>query len=174
MATGKNRSGSSGRPPRQQTWTTEAWAKDAQARSADETIERLTWLMDGSIPLGSYRIGLDPLIGLVPGIGDLIGTAVSAVIVVQAHRAGIPRATLLRMAANVAIDAVIGAVPFLGDLFDFAFKANAKNLALYREARAGVRDTRRDTFFLLFLLLVLATIVMLPILAIFWALQYTL
>lgn len=161
-------------PPGQRTWTADEWARDARARAADQTIERLAWLMDGSIPLGSYRIGLDPIIGLVPGVGDLIGTVVSSVIVVQAHRAGIPKPTLFRMVANVGIDALIGVIPFLGDLFDFAFKSNTRNVQLYREARAGVRDTRRDIGFLVVLLLALGAVVALPVLAIVWALQYSL
>lgn len=137
---------------------------------ADQVIERLAWLMDNSIPLGGgYRIGLDPIIGLIPGLGDLIGTMVSAAIVLQAHRAGIPKATLMRMVANVGIDAAVGAIPFAGDLFDFAFKANSKNLQLYRESRTGVRNTSRDVAFLTLLLLGLGLAVAIPILLLIWA-----
>jgi len=129
--------------------------------------------MDGSIPLpGGIRIGLDPIIGLIPGLGDMIGAAVSSIIVVQAHRAGIPKPTLLRMVANVGIDAVVGAIPFAGDFFDFAFKVNQKNLELYRQARAGMRDAKRDTGFLILLLLLIGLLVALPILAVFWLAQH--
>lgn len=129
--------------------------------------------MEGMIPLGGrYSIGLDPIIGLIPGLGDLITTLVGSTIVVQAYKAGIPKATLLRMAANVGIDAVVGAIPFLGDLFDFAWKANTRNLQLYREARAGMRDTRRDTAFLATLLVILGIIVALPVLAIVWLISF--
>jgi hypothetical protein len=128
--------------------------------------------MDGAIPLpGGFRIGLDPIIGLVPGLGDMIGAAVSSAIVIQAHRAGIPKATMLRMVANVGIDAVIGAIPFAGDVFDFAFRVNQRNLELYRQARAGTRDSKRDVAFLLLLLLLMAVIVALPIAAVFWLAQ---
>ena len=128
--------------------------------------------MDGAIPLpGGFRVGLDPIIGLVPGLGDMIGAAVSSVIVVQAHRAGIPRATMLRMVANIGIDAVVGAIPFAGDIFDFSFRVNYRNLELYRQARAGVRDSRRDAVFLAFVLLLIAGIVALPLLAVFWLAQ---
>lgn len=139
---------------------------------ADQVVERLAWLMDHSIPLGrGMRIGLDPIIGLIPGLGDLIGSLVSATIVLQAHRAGIPRPTLMRMVANVGIDAAVGAIPFAGDLFDFAFKANTKNLQLYRESRAGVRDQRKDWLFLLGLLLALGLAVAIPILLMVWLFQ---
>ncbi|MBC7926838.1 MAG: DUF4112 domain-containing protein [Bryobacteraceae bacterium] len=123
--------------------------------------------MDDSIPLpGGFRIGLDPILGLIPGLGDLLGTLVSAMIVLQAHRAGIARPTLVRMVANVGIDAVVGSVPFAGDLFDFAFKANSKNLKLYRESRAGVRDQRKDVLFLVLLLAGLGLAVAVPLLLI--------
>lgn len=143
-----------------------------QPHPADNVIERLAWLMDNSIPLpGGFRIGLDPILGLIPGLGDLLGTLISGAIVLQAHRAGIPRATLLRMVANVGVDAAIGAIPFAGDLFDFAFKANTKNLQLYRESRAGVNNPRRDASFVLLLLLALGLAVAIPILVIIWAFQ---
>lgn len=143
-----------------------------EAHPADAVIERLSWLMDNSIPLGGgYRIGLDPIIGLIPGLGDLIGTLVSAAIVVQAHQAGISRATVLRMVANVGIDAAIGAIPFAGDAFDFVFKANAKNLKLYRESRAGIHNAEKDALFLVLLLLALGIIVAVPILLLMWAVQ---
>ena len=125
--------------------------------------------MDGSIPLGrGYSIGLDPIIGLIPGIGDLIGTAISGFIVYHAHRAGAPKPTVLRMMVNVGVDSAVGAIPFLGDVFDFAFKSNQKNLALYRDAMSGMRDTRRDTGFLIVVLVGLALLFVLPILAIVW------
>lgn len=144
----------------------------ARPHPSDETIERLAWLMDGSIELpGGYRIGLDPIIGLVPGIGDIIGTAVSAAIVFHANRAGIPKATVLRMVANVGVDAIVGAVPFVGDLFDFVFKANAKNLALYRQARAGAGEPHRDAGFVIVLLIALGVIFTIPILLLIWLVQ---
>jgi hypothetical protein len=128
--------------------------------------------MDGVVQLpGGFRVGLDPILGLLPGIGDMISAAASSVIVVQAHRAGIPRATLLRMVANVGVDAAVGAIPFLGDLFDFAFRANQRNLALYREARAGVRDTRRDWLFLAMLLAMIVLFVAIPVYAALWLAQ---
>jgi hypothetical protein len=128
--------------------------------------------MDGVVQLpGGFRVGLDPILGLIPGIGDMISAAASSVIVVQAHRAGIPRATLLRMVANVGVDAAVGAIPFLGDLFDFAVRANQRNVALYREARAGVRDTRRDWLFLAMLLAMMVVFVAIPVYAALWLAQ---
>jgi hypothetical protein len=128
--------------------------------------------MDGAIPLpGGFRVGLDPILGLLPGLGDMISAAASSVILIQAHRVGIPKPTLLRMAANVGIDAVIGAIPFLGDIFDFAFRANWRNLELYREARAGIRDSKRDLAFLVLLLVLIAAVIVLPVAAVLWLAQ---
>jgi hypothetical protein len=135
-------------------------------------VERLAWLMDQSIGLpGGYRIGVDPIIGLIPGVGDVIGTAVSAAIVFQAHRMGIPKATLMRMVANVGIDAALGAIPFIGDAFDFVFKANAMNLELYRRARGGAGQPRRDAGFVIVLLIALGAVFMIPVVLLIWAIS---
>lgn len=82
------------------------------------------------MPGTSVRFGLDPLFGLVPGLGDAVGALLAGWIFVEAIRLGAPRATLLRIAANIGLDALIGAVPVLGDVFDVVWKANLKNVAL--------------------------------------------
>jgi hypothetical protein len=82
------------------------------------------------IPGTSYRIGLDGLIGLIPGVGDVAGALLSAYILREAYKLGVPMPTLMRMAGNIGLEAVIGAIPIVGDVFDFAWKANKKNLAL--------------------------------------------
>jgi nitrate reductase NapE component len=88
-------------------------------------------LLDQSILLpGGYRIGIDPVIGLIPGIGDLIGTALSLYIVYQAARLGISKSVLLRMSGNVLLEMLIGEIPILGDIFDAVWKANVRNARL--------------------------------------------
>ena len=101
-------------------------------RQARERLEFLAWLLDSSIPLPGTRftIGVDALVGLVPLLGDLIGVALSSLILAEASRLGAPRALLTRMAFNVALDGVVGLVPFLGDAFDAAWKCNQKNVRL--------------------------------------------
>ncbi len=87
--------------------------------------------MDSSVRLpGGFRVGVDGLIGLVPGVGDLAAAGVSFYIVAQAAHAGVPARVLARMVLNVALDAVVGAIPVLGDVFDVAFKANLRNARL--------------------------------------------
>jgi hypothetical protein len=103
-----------------------------------DSLGRLAWWLDSSIavPGTRWRVGLDALIGLVPGIGDLIGTALSAFIVAAAARRGLPGSVLLRMVLNVGLEAIVGAVPILGDLFDAAWKANQRNVSLLRQYEA--------------------------------------
>lgn len=103
--------------------------------SADEKLRRLqalTRFLDEAfvIPGTNMRFGADGLIGLIPGAGDLVTTALSAYIVHQAVQMGVPRHVVARMLANIGIDLLVGAVPLLGDVFDFAWKANRKNLRL--------------------------------------------
>ncbi len=96
-------------------------------------VDRLAWLLDNSIPLpGGYRIGVDSLVGLVPGLGDALGLGTSSYIFLQAWRAAVPGSVLLRMLLNVLIEAVIGVIPVLGDLFDMVWKSNTRNAALLR------------------------------------------
>lgn len=140
-------------------------------RHADEIVERIAWLMDRSIPIGGLRIGLDPIIGLIPGIGDLVGAAIATGIIVQAHRAGVPRSTLLRMVVNVALDAGLGSIPIVGDAFDFWFKVNERNLLLYRESRAGTRDSRRDTGFVIGIIVAMMALISVPVIVVIWLLQ---
>jgi hypothetical protein len=97
-----------------------------------ERLRRVGYLLDNSIPIPGTRIrvGLDAIIGLVPGIGDLVGGLLSLYILIEASRLGVSRAVLARMAWNIALDTLVGEVPILGDLFDAGFKANLRNLAL--------------------------------------------
>jgi hypothetical protein len=108
-------------------------------------LARLARAMDSAvrIPGTNVRVGLDALIGLVPGVGDLAGTAIAGYIVLAGVRAGAPASVVTRMLLNVAIDAVGGAVPILGDLFDVGWRANTRNVALLDAhlARPGATRT---------------------------------
>jgi Domain of unknown function (DUF4112) len=107
-------------------------------RSRHEALQRLDFLatlLDSAIliPGTKIRFGADAVIGLVPGIGDAITTALSAWIVYEAHRLGVPRHLLVRMIGNFAIDGLFGAVPLVGDLFDVMWRANKRNMRLLRQ-----------------------------------------
>jgi len=129
-------------------------------------VEKLAWLMDRAIPLGkNWSVGLDGILGLVPGVGDVAGILVGGFIIAQAIRAGLPRSAIARMVANVAIDGLLGAVPFLGDLFDIAFKSNTKNVRIFREAVAGRREPVRDSAFVVGVVLAFLLILAIPVVA---------
>jgi hypothetical protein len=100
-----------------------------------ERLRKLTWIMDQWIGLpGGFRVGLDPVVGLIPWLGDLIGTTVAGYMVVQAALMGLPKRVLLRMSLNVAVEMLVGTIPFLGDFFDAYWKANWRNLKLVEAA----------------------------------------
>lgn len=132
----------------------------------DPWVERLAWLMDRSIPIGRWKIGLDGIIGLVPGLGDLVGALISGVIVVAAIRSGVPRSAIARMLTNVGIEALVGIVPILGDLFDMSFKANTRNVEIFREALRGRRDSKKDSLFVTGIVLGLLAILAVPVIAV--------
>lgn len=131
-----------------------AWAK-LMARLLDDAIR---------IPGTDRGIGLDAIIGLLPGGGDAL-TAISAVsILVLGLRRGVPKAILFKMIANLGIDALVGAVPVLGDIFDVAFRANRRNLELVeKHQRHGTPAGPSDYALLVAGLLVVVVSVALPI-----------
>jgi hypothetical protein len=104
--------------------------KDALAR-----LDFLATMLDSAfvIPGTNFRFGLDGVIGLFPGIGDAISTALSAYIVYEAKQLGVPKHVLARMIGNVALDGLVGAVPLAGDVFDVMFRANRRNIRLLRD-----------------------------------------
>jgi hypothetical protein len=111
------------------------------------------------VPGTNFRFGVDPLVGLIPGLGDLLGGAASAYIILEAARAGAPSSVLLRMAMNVGIDTLIGGLPILGDLFDFAWKSNTKNARLLaRHVEAPTQTKRASTALVVLLVAAIAAV----------------
>lgn len=133
----------------------EIYRADERLPAPDPWISRLAHAMDDGIPIGRLTIGIDPLLGLIPGIGDLIGALIAMVIVVRAVQAGIPRIAVARMMANIAIDTLVGSIPLLGDAFDFAWKSNLMNLRIYEESlldRRGATARHWGFFLTIFLI----------------------
>ena len=122
-------------------------ARMTERRRELERLDTLGFLLDNSIrvPGTGLRFGIDPLLGLVPGIGDAAGALLSAWIVVKAARLGAPVPSLLRMLLNVAVEAAVGLIPVAGDLFDAGWKANARNVALLRRELQAPGSTRRGS-----------------------------
>ena len=110
---------------------------DQQEKSVkvEESLERLSWLMDDliKIPGLNWRVGLDALVGLIPGFGDAATSLVSFYILASAVRYRVPKITLLRMGMNLGIDYLVGSLPFVGDLFDAWWKSNQRNVTLLSE-----------------------------------------
>lgn len=101
-------------------------------------LRRLSWLLDAAwrVPGTRFRVGVDAMIGLVPGVGDLAGAAVTFYLLHQARSLGVSRAALVRMTGNAMLEVTVGAIPLVGDLFDASFKANLRNLRLLEAALA--------------------------------------
>lgn len=117
------------------------------------------------VPGTHVRIGLDPLLGLIPVLGDMIANLIGSTILLLAIQLQVPKVVILRMAANIGMNTVIGAIPGLGDLFSIWYRSNVKNAILLRRytTRSKDRATIGDWIFvslLIFLILLLATTVL--------------
>lgn len=131
------------------------------AAGTRDSLERLAWILDSSIPLpGGFRIGLDGLIGLIPGVGDAAGALISSYIITQAAKLGAPKTVLARMGINVILETLIGLIPIVGDLFDFAWKANQRNIRLLDEYMLQPRQTRTRSGFMVGLFIAALLIVL--------------
>jgi hypothetical protein len=152
----------------------ERWAKGAWI-FRDQTLQRIEILLDEAfrVPGTSIRFGLDGIIGLVPGVGDVIAGVLSLIIPLAAWIRGVPYVTLVRMAANIGIGVLVGSVPLFGDIFDIVWKANRRNyLLMRRHLGEPRRHTWRDWTFLLLLAASLGAIFSIPILLVVWLLAW--
>lgn len=137
-------------------------------------LRRIAELLDNAfvVPGTSYRIGLDPLIGLIPGIGDLVSPIFTVGMLLQARSLGVPKIVQVRMLINVAIDTLVGAVPVAGDLFDFAWKSNVKNLALIElHAREDRGPSAGDYAFVTLMIAIVVALAALPFVLLAWLLS---
>jgi len=151
--------------PSQDRWNRGAWL------FRDRTLHGLEILLDEAfvLPGTGIRFGLDGIIGLVPGLGDVVAGLLSLVIPLAAWIRGVPYVTLARMAANLAIGVLVGTIPIFGDIFDVAWKANKRNYQLLvRHLGEPHRHTWRDWTFLLMLVTALALIFAVPIALVVW------
>lgn len=129
-------------------------------------VEALARWLDYAFELpGGYRFGMAGIIGLIPGIGDVIDALASLLIMVRAIQLGIPRVATARMLVNIGIEALAGSVPFVGDLFDIAFKANRRNYEILKShISQPERQKKRDWIFLVLTIVLLAASIVLPVL----------
>jgi hypothetical protein len=137
----------------------------------DENLDMLSHLLDDfiRIPGTSIRFGLDGLVALVPGVGDVLQGLASSVIILAAWARGVPKVTVGRMVANVGIEVLVGLVPIAGDMFDIAWKANRRNYALLTGSlEEPERNARRSWIFFAGLCVVLLVLMVLPLLVFSW------
>jgi Domain of unknown function (DUF4112) len=164
--TGPERSGAQPNGSGSEMWEWEVLpSEDQESRKLSGLEPLFRWLaliMDDflRLPGTSLRFGLDPIIGLLPGIGDVSSAIISAVALVHAARYGVPKILLARMAMNILINELVGIIPGLGDAFSFWFKSNVRNYELLRRySAAPTRSRKGDWIFLLAVLSLLFIIV---------------
>jgi Domain of unknown function (DUF4112) len=139
-----------------------------------EALRRWAVLLDSAfrVPGTKIRFGLDAIIGLIPGLGDISTPTFAGLILLQAVRMRLPIVVQARMVLNAAVDMLLGLVPVLGDVVDVAWKANLRNLALLeRHARPGVPPSRADYVFVIVCLVLLVLIALLPVVLLVWLLS---
>ena len=125
------------------------------------------------IPGTQITFGIDPILGLFPGIGDLASPIFSLFLLWHGARLRVPKIVLARMVLNAAIDAGAGAIPVIGDLFDFAWKANAWNLALLeKHAMPGQRASSADWLFVIICCAIVVLVALIPILLLWLGLSW--
>ena len=133
----------------------------------DENLDVLSHVLDDwfRIPGTSIRFGIDGIVGLIPGVGDILGGLASCIIVLAAWFRGVPNITVARMVVNVAIEVAVGTIPFFGDVFDIAWKANRRNYKLLEGSlHAQPRSTTRDWLFFGIIGVFMLALTMLPVL----------
>src|SRR3954451_21401531 len=151
------------RPPLQEVdWEVLPPEEKGKRKALEPLFKWLAYIMDEVIrvPGTQFRFGLDPLLGLIPGIGDTSSALVSAFALIQAVRIGVPKVLIMRMALNILTNEVIGVIPVIGDTFSFWFKSNARNYEIIKNHRLGTSAPKpTDWLFVIGILLLIFLIV---------------
>ena len=140
-----------------------------------ELLRRWARLFDSAfrVPGTNITFGLDPILGLIPGLGDLTSPIFCVFIIWHAAKLRVPKVVMARMVLNALIDSVAGAIPLFGDLFDFAWKASAWNLALLeRHAMPGTPARRSDWIFVGFCITVVVVLALAPLVLLWLSLSW--
>ena len=140
-----------------------------------ELIRRWVRLFDSAfrVPGTEFRFGLDQIVGLIPGVGDLASPILSLLMIWHGLRLRVPKVVLARMVFNALIDGLAGVIPVFGDLFDFGWKATAWNLALLeRHAMPGRPASSGDYLFVILCSGVIILVAIIPILLVWWGLAW--
>lgn len=144
---------------------------DPQREALIATAELLAKILDTTvkIPGTPFYVGLDPLLGLIPGLGDILANLIGTVMLVLAARLHVPRIVMARMSLNLLINGTIGAIPVFGDLFSVWFRSHARNAVLLREAAATPsRNNHRDWLYIVGIIGGTIFLLLLAIAAVMW------
>ena len=150
------------RPPLQEVdWEVLPPEEKRKREGLEPLFKWLALIMDEfvRVPGTQFRFGLDPLIGLVPGLGDTGSALVSAFALIQAVRLGVPKILLARMSVNILVNEIIGIVPIVGDAFSFWFKSNARNYQIIKEHMGAPPVSRRSDWIFVIAVLVLLVVI---------------
>jgi hypothetical protein len=163
------------RPPLQEVdWEVLPPEEKRKRQALEPLFKWLALIMDEfvRVPGTKFRFGLDPILGLIPGIGDTSSALVSALALIQAVRVGIPKILLARMSLNILINEVVGIIPVIGDAFSFWFKSNARNYQIIKDHSIAPGISRRsDWIFVIAVLVLLFGVVCLGLLISFLLLR---
>jgi hypothetical protein len=161
-------------PPREVEWEVLPPEEKERRASVESLFKWLALIMDEFVrlPGTKFRFGLDPIIGLIPGLGDTASAIVSALALIQAARRGVPKVLLARMSLNILINELVGIIPGIGDAFSFWFKSNTRNYRLLQEhIDRPTRSRRSDWLFVSIVLGLLFLIVCAGVLVSLFILQ---
>ena len=124
----------------------EGTSRAERFHAAERRLHRVTHLLDDLVPIPGtgQRLGVDPVIGLIPIVGDVTAAAIGGWVILEAARFGIPRVALARMIVNLTVDLAIGLIPIIGDLFDIVSRSNSANLDIFRRHALDPDATRTD------------------------------
>jgi hypothetical protein len=151
--------------------TPETPSSDPQREAMVATAELLAKILDTTvkIPGTPFYVGLDPLLGLIPGIGDMLANLIGTVILILAARLHLPQIIITRMSVNLLINGTIGAIPVLGDLFSIWFRSHARNAELLRRAATQpYRETQQARIYVACIIAGTVVLLLLAIAAILW------
>lgn len=145
-----------------------------KGKSELKWVENLSEIMDSkfTLPGTRFRFGLDPLLGLIPGLGDAISLAISTMLIYTMTKNGVSRKVVILMMINVTIDAVLGSIPILGNIFDFFYKANSKNINLLKKHYQEDKYQGSGTGILIFIALTFLVILLLVVYGLFKLFQF--
>ncbi|MCI0411511.1 DUF4112 domain-containing protein [bacterium] len=125
--------------------------KTVEITKTRDQLDQLAWLLDNcfKIPGTKWRFGLEAVLGLVPGAGDIISGLLGLFLLIRAFQFRLPKIVIVRMLVNSLLDFAIGAIPFVGDAFDFVYKANTRNMKLFHQyAETPLKSTNRHWIFI--------------------------